>query len=321
MSGRSYYIDDNGTEHQIKKIFYTNSEGQPTQIKKDFYEDKNTFSSAHIVTFIIDTGNQQQLEIDDGADVITNAPIATKSGWVFTGWREDSAASSSVVPYMPCNSDNIVMYAVFRRTLTAYFSGNGATSGAVANQTGTQYYNNGNYANPSITMPANGYAKADALVDRYSYRYTFAYWFIPNVGSWGPGAAVPISGNTTFYAYWAATAFAYWWVINVYPREVHVEPFGGWNTGLVGRPISDFVNHVIHINLSMDQGDGRVLFYNGVNDIVIGSPGWPEGDPQYYTYGNWAYDAAIPPGYGGLAFWRNGNARGSAEVNFCYVDL
>lgn len=315
MSGRSYYIDDNGTEHQIKKIFYTNSEGQPTQIKKDFYEDKNTFSSAHIVTFIIDTGNQQQLEIDDGADVITNAPIATKSGWVFTGWREDSAASSSVVPYMPCNSDNIVMYAVFRRTLTAYFSGNGATSGAVANQTGTQYYNNGNYANPSITMPANGYAKADASADAYDYHYAFAYWFIPNVGSWNPGASVPISANTTFYVYWSAVPFRYWAVRSNAP--VTISPAGGWESPSLAAWPGKTYNWYVTLN------DGHV--FSGFGSASWGGA-WAALDNELGVPGSAAaypyqWSGALPAGYPYARISRQQYTTGYITINWFYVDL
>lgn len=208
MSGRTYYVDGNGVSHQIKKMFYVNGSGDATQIKKDFFEDKNTFSSAHNVVFHIDTNNTQTVEIDDGQDVIANAPTATKSGWTFRGWREDATATTAVVSSKVCDNDSIVMYAVFQRTLTISYNGNGATSGSTSAQTGTQYYNNGNYANPTFTIRSNGFAKANAVSGNIEYKYSFAYWRLNSTSgtAYGAGASYTASGNATFYAQWTATA-------------------------------------------------------------------------------------------------------------------
>ena len=213
------------------------------RVKKDFYGSRNTFSASHIVTFHIDTNNTQEVEIDDGVNIIDYAPSASKDGWTFVGWREDTTASSTVLTQKDCLLDNHELYAVFKRTLTitltggttnvvntgiqyynngtyanpsitlgtsaisgwtligyrtdttatssvsyaagtAYtfdqdttlyavfnrtltisYNGAGATSGSTAAQTGTQYYNNGNYANPSFTLRANGFARANATVE------------------------------------------------------------------------------------------------------------------------------------------------------------
>ena len=278
MSGKTYYIDNNGLRHLIKKKIHIDANGNPTQIKKKFFEGKNTFSSSHIVKYHVDVNDIRDVEIDDGGDAILGAPIPVRSGWIFTGWREDDEANPTVVDHKTVEVDGLHLYAVFRknititlqggsteitntgvryhnnsndespvmtlgtstftgwdlvgyrndmtatgavdytaeqpytfdesktiyavfsRTLTLSYDGNGATGGSTAAQTGTQYYNNGYYGNPSITLRANGFTKANT-VSATEYSYTFTGW---NLGA--AGTEITISDDTTALAQWRATA-------------------------------------------------------------------------------------------------------------------
>lgn len=277
MSGKTYYIDNNGLLHLIKKKVRIDANGVPTQIKKKFFEGKNTFSSSHIVKYHVNVNDVRDIEVDDGGDAILWAPTPAISGWIFVGWREDEEADPTVLDHKTVEVDGLHLYAVFKknititlqggssaitntgvryhnnsndespvitlstsaltgwnligyrndmtatsavdytagqsytfdesktiyavfsRTITLSYNGNGATGGSTAAQTGTQYYNNGYYGNPSITLRANGFTRANS-VSGTEYSYTFTGW---NLGA--AGATITISDNTTALAQWRAT--------------------------------------------------------------------------------------------------------------------
>ena len=200
MSGRTYL--EVGSK-RIKKIYSKTANGE-VEIKKaySYPGNRNVFSSGHVVFYHIDVNSVSEIEVDDGSDCIANAPSATKSGWTFHGWREDTVASSTTIQSRTCDSDDIHLYAVFKQTITLSYNGNSATSGSTANQTADRYYNNGNSTNASFTLRANGYAKTN---------YSFAKWAQGSASGtqYSAGATVSLSANTTFYAYWVATITNY----------------------------------------------------------------------------------------------------------------
>lgn len=126
---------------------------------------------------------------NNGASIIPPKTFTPSiSGWTFVGWRGDTTATSSVYGSYTMGTGIVTLYGVFRRTLTASFNGNGATSGSVSSISGIQYYNNGNYNSPTIKLPGNGFAKTD---------YVFTGW---NYGA--VGASVTLTSNITVYAQW-----------------------------------------------------------------------------------------------------------------------
>ena len=176
----------------VKKMTFKDSSGNEQKVKKWYHNDVKVFSSGNICTYYVDTGDLHTEEIDGEESCLTPKNFTpSKSGWVFVGWREDTTASASVLSSKTMGEDPISLYAVFKRTIAATFNGNGATSGSVSAIYATQYYNNGNYGNPSIALPANGFARTD---------YAFTGW---NLGA--AGASVVISGNTIVYAQWRQT--------------------------------------------------------------------------------------------------------------------
>ena len=164
------------------------------KVKKWYHNGTKVYSAGNVVTYYFNQNDYAQEEIDSEASCLTPKTVDYMnhfSGWTFVGWREDNTASSTVLASKVMGDEPITLYAVYKRTLTATFNGNGATSGSVASISGTQYYNNGNTANPVITLPANGYGRSD---------YAFTGW---NYGA--VGAQITLTDNITVYAQWRQT--------------------------------------------------------------------------------------------------------------------
>lgn len=126
------------------------------------------------------------------------------SGWNGIGWCESSSATEAVSVengVALAISKNTTYYGKYSRTLTLSYNGNGANGGSTAAQTGTQYFNSGNYANPSFTLRNNGFSR--------SY-YNFSQWALNSAGGtrYNAGASITLSGNATLYAIWNAATTA-----------------------------------------------------------------------------------------------------------------
>lgn len=119
------------------------------KVKKWHHNDVKVYSAGNIVTYYVDSGASYQEEVDSEASCLTPKTFTpTKSGWTFVGWREDKAASSSVLSSKVMGDNPITLYAVFKQTVTLTTVANGVKS----NKTGSRYYNNGNIANPAFTV-------------------------------------------------------------------------------------------------------------------------------------------------------------------------
>lgn len=174
---------------QVQKVFKAS-----TEEKKIFFGNYEVFSSAHEVTYYIDTGNVVVLEIDDEDDIIANAPTATKAGWTLVGWRQDTQADPNVIHSLPATEDNMAVYAVFQQTVTVSLVG----GDSVVRNSGTRYYNNGTYRNPSIQL---GYAtKASWTLTGYRADTQATYDV-----SYIAGRNYIFTGNTTLYAVFQQT--------------------------------------------------------------------------------------------------------------------
>ena len=108
------------------------------------------YSAGNIVTYHVDTGITYQEEVDEGASVLSPTSFTpTKQGWTFIGWRQDTAASGTVLTSLAMGDNPVVLYAVFRQAVTVTYY-NGST--AASSTSGYRYYNSGNIANPSFTL-------------------------------------------------------------------------------------------------------------------------------------------------------------------------
>ena len=121
------------------------------------------------------------------------------SGWTAAGWTTSTSATGSTAVNNGGSvtlSSNATYYGKYTQTITLSYSGNGATGGSTASQTGTRYYNSaGNYSNPSFTLRSNGFTRTN---------YSFVNWAMGSASGtkYNAGATVTLSANTTFYATW-----------------------------------------------------------------------------------------------------------------------
>ena len=252
------------------------------KVKRMYLNGEKVYSAGSTVTYWVDIGQQYTEERDEGENCLSPKTFTpAKSGWTFAGWREDAAASGSVLGSKVMGDTPVTLYAVFRQTitLTAYngsaspsaqskyryynngnvanpaftvspaalsgwsfngwctsaaasagiayasisnmqlsanltvygrysqtitlsYNGNGATGGSVAAQSGTRYFNSGNYSNPSFALKGNGFSKSG---------YLFYRWAMGSAAGaqYAPGASVTLSASTVFYAYWVQQAWAF----------------------------------------------------------------------------------------------------------------
>jgi uncharacterized repeat protein (TIGR02543 family) len=156
----------------------------------------NVWGSGSSVTYVVDNGVACSEDVLNGDSVLSPKTFTpSKSGYTFVGWRTDKTASSSVLTSKTMGTEPITLYAVFKRTLTLSYNGNGSTSGSTSSQRDTQYYNNGNTTNPTFTLASNGFSKSG---------FSFVQWHQGSASgtAYKAGASVALAESTTFYAEW-----------------------------------------------------------------------------------------------------------------------
>ena len=68
------------------------------KVKRAYIGDLLYYSSGNPVTYYVDAGTIYTEEVEDGATCLSPTTFTpSKSGYTFTGWREDSTASSSIL--------------------------------------------------------------------------------------------------------------------------------------------------------------------------------------------------------------------------------
>lgn len=165
------------------------------KMKKGYIGGTRVYSAGEIVTYVIDTNNTKQEEVDEGESVLSPRTFTpAKSGWTFIGWRTNKTANGSVLGSLNMGDDPITLYAVFRQTITISYSGNGNTGGSTASQTGYRYYNNGSISNPAFVLRTNGFSKTS---------YVFVNWKSGST-TYTPGQSITISSNISMAAQWVA---------------------------------------------------------------------------------------------------------------------
>lgn len=124
------------------------------------------------------------------------------SGWSANGWCTSGGATASIAVANGGTvtlSSNATYYGRYSQTITLSYNGNGATGGSTASQTGTRYYNSGNYSNPSFTIRGNGFSRSNA---------SFKNWALNSTSGtrYNGGASITLSANATLYAKWNVTS-------------------------------------------------------------------------------------------------------------------
>ncbi len=127
---------------------------------------------------------------------------AALSGWSFNGWCTSGGATAGVSRADINNlelSASTTLYGRYSQTIYLYYNGNGAASGSVGTQSGTRYFNSGNYSNPAFTLQGNGFGREN---------YLFSCWTV-NGGNYNAGQSVTLSASTTAYAAWTKMVWSY----------------------------------------------------------------------------------------------------------------
>ena len=149
------------------------------------------------VVYMVDAGVGYKEEVQLGSTALLPSSFTpTKEGYTFMGWRKDNVASSNVLTECTVENSSLILWAVFKKSVTLTYDGNSSTSGSVSAQTGNIYYNNGNVLNPTFTVPSIGFAKTN-----YKARGT---WGTAQKGGtlYSPGDEIILSESFTLYVQW-----------------------------------------------------------------------------------------------------------------------
>lgn len=167
------------------------------------------YSAGNTVTYYIDTNVVYQEEVDADETVLSPKTFTpAKSGWEFVGWRQDKVASDDALSSLIMGDDPITLYAVFQKSVTLSYNGNGSTEGSTAAETKQRYYNNGTVSNPQFTVKDNGFKKTD---------YSFVQWRLDDAESgtvYVPDDTIILSEDATLYAEWKVAAQPFYVVEN-----------------------------------------------------------------------------------------------------------
>lgn len=166
------------------------------KVQRSYLGDVLVYSTGNTVTYHVDTGATYQEEREEGESCLSPKTFTpAKAGWTFAGWRQDTAASGSVLSSLAMGNTPITLYAVFYQIITLSYDGNGASGGSTAAQSSTRYWNSGNVANPTFILRANGFSRSG---------YNFTVWALNGGTQYGAGASVTLAASATMYAVWTA---------------------------------------------------------------------------------------------------------------------
>lgn len=146
-------------------IYLCYEDGNTQKITHIYLGENSVFFDGVTVTYQIDTGEVETKHLDDGADVLVNAPKATKEGYDFVGWRKDTEANGKVLTSCMVEEEgNFTVYAVFKREITIGMYPNGGTLIAGKKESTLEticYYNNGNLLGEEVMIPECPYEWED----------------------------------------------------------------------------------------------------------------------------------------------------------------
>lgn len=155
--------------------------------------------SISLVTYHTDTGSTFTRKVKKGLSVLNET--ASKSGYTFVGWKQESKANPDVETSLVASGQPMDLYAVFHKTLTTSFVGNGG-SGTTASLTSDNYYNNGVETFTAITLPSSTFTNRG---------YTFNQWHLGSASgtAYAVGAVYQPLADTVFYAEWTDNSYEF----------------------------------------------------------------------------------------------------------------
>ena len=247
------------------------------------YNDSSV-PTAHYGTRYFNTGNYSNPRF--------TVTAMAKSGWNFNGWCTSPAVDAAIIYPSISNfelSANLTLYGKYSQTITLSYNGNGATSGNVETQSGTRYFNSGNYSDPSFVLASNGYLMTDS---------SFVSWSIDGA-TYNPGQTITLAANTVAYALWMTSIIHFQYVGNYaqtftapYTGKYKLEVWGAQGGSTEGRPGNgtgglggySVGNVILNAGTVLYVVIGGTGFDANGSDIAIGG-GYNGGGNSYYNAG------------------------------------
>lgn len=166
------------------------------EVQTWIHDGVEVYTAGKMVTYMVDSSISYQEKVKRGHSCLSPSTFTpTKNGWTFTGWREDSMASGTVLSEKVMEREPITLYAVFAQTITLSYEGNGETGGSTEQQSANRYYNCGNIYNPVFTISENGFERT---------YYNFQNWMLGE-NKYSPGDIITLAESVTLYAVWTAS--------------------------------------------------------------------------------------------------------------------
>ncbi len=212
-------MDSTGNEYI--SFYYWRKSGQTTIQSSKQIEDLSSPTGTWIRVYYINyyQGNTKIADsyIDCGSSGTLKAYSSTPpANWAFYGWSNTSTGTtknynnSATISNAPVSKTILNLYAIFSRTITIEYNGNGSTGGSTANTTKSVLYNpnDSSTSSQAMNLSANGFSRTG---------YSFVGWNTNSAGtgttyaagaSYNPGLAPSHSTfKVTLYAIWNAVNY------------------------------------------------------------------------------------------------------------------
>ena len=185
-----------------ENCIYLCYENANTQKVTHIYLGKNTiFFEGVNVTYQMDTEEVRIIHLDEGADALANAPIATKTGYDFVGWRRDAQADGKVLTSCTIAEEgDFTLYAVFSKAIEINMYPNGGTLKEGSSETvlvSVSYYNNGTEVGSAVALPGCPYERDEM---------SFIGWLVNSV-LYKPGETVNFADGDFIVPDWIDTVY------------------------------------------------------------------------------------------------------------------
>lgn len=155
------------------------------------------YSTSQTITYIVDNDTiYTENRLKDTDITIPETFVPSKPGYTFAGWRSDNSADGDVIDSLIVGTNDITIYAVFKKAITVSYNGNNSTGGSTASHTEYIYYNNGNTVNPTIRLASNGFTRTNGTFYRWAVGSRTGTQYTEN-------GSVTLLEDTTFYAVWS----------------------------------------------------------------------------------------------------------------------
>ena len=177
-------------------IYYLYDDNTTKEIKHIYLGAKVMVDTSVSVNYKIDTNNTVTKTVSTQADALLTAPLATKAGFTFLGWKLNDTPDGEVLSeYVITGNSTVSLYAVFKKDIEIAMDPldsdvpDGVEEPA---QETTLYYNNGKMLTDEITIPECPYTTEGKMF--------YAWTINPSEdGTYIPGEKYKMTDECTLY--------------------------------------------------------------------------------------------------------------------------